>query len=211
MPRKPRTPRIVKHKLSPDEIAYLTDAVVEDEGFTLWCYRREMPGFDHEPKPREVWERHREEFLPAFIREHPGRRPLPWWQWDAPTEAAPGWSEFQVAQRRRLGGTGTPLHEVSASWGGFTKGIPNSWAGAEHFGGVAIDPAHPPTFESEAAYLRRRRLLTADERAHLAKHPALLDPEVVVFDDDEDPGAGASLPDASRRDRGRLNTKFPPA
>ena len=46
-----------------------------------------------------------------------------------------------------------------------------------------IDDADPPVFESEAAYLRRHRLLTPAERVHLKAHPELLVPEVVVFDD----------------------------
>jgi hypothetical protein len=44
---------------------------------------------------------------------------------------------------------------------------------------VAIDPNDPPVFESEATYLDRHGLLSAEEKKHLAKHPELLEPEVV--------------------------------
>lgn len=194
MPRKPRTPRIVKHKLSPDEIAYLTDAAVDDEGFTLWSFRHGMEAWGVEP--RTLWEKHRDEFLPAFIREHPGRRPTPWWQWDAPRQADQGsgfWYEGTLPEpRRRLGGIGTPAAEVLAVVPAFAFGIPTGWVTqfeadyhGSDFAGKPIDPADPPTFESEAAYLRRRRLLTPAERAHLRAHPELLTPEAVTIDKEE--------------------------
>ncbi|HAR38567.1 MAG TPA: hypothetical protein DCS09_08385, partial [Porphyromonadaceae bacterium] len=48
------------------------------------------------------------------------------------------------------------------------------------FAGLAIDPADPPKYESQAAYLRRHGLLTREERAHLGKHPELLEPEMAM-------------------------------
>jgi hypothetical protein len=49
------------------------------------------------------------------------------------------------------------------------------------FKGLPIDPQDPPRFESEAAYLRRWGLLTPAEEKHLARHPELLQPEVITI------------------------------
>ncbi len=212
MPRKPRKMRKVKRQLTDVELAYLKDdetsVFTGSDDWFLWNYRHGLPGFDGDPKPDELWKKYKDDFLPEFIRENPGRRSLPWWQWDAPREAVEGWENKHVAQRRRLGGTGTPSHEVLAIWGGFTKGIPNSWVDQYQvdlyngrakdihgdiipteykegdFKGVAIDPENPPTFESETAYLERNGLLTAGEKIYLKKHLELLEPEKVEFDDE---------------------------
>jgi hypothetical protein len=55
--------------------------------------------------PRELWRDYGEDFLPAFIQEHPGQRPLPWWQFDAPGCADPKdpdnyYRKIQTARRR---------------------------------------------------------------------------------------------------------------
>lgn len=152
-----------------------------------------------------TWEEIREEVMAAWIKNHPGTRCWAWWEIDAPKEAVPGWDHerWDSAQRRRLGGTGTPTHEVLGSWAGFTKGIPDSWVDQSQvnyyngrakdihgniiptkykdgdFKGVAIDPDDPPRFESEAAYLDRHALLTAPESHHIEKHPELMNPEKI--------------------------------
>ncbi len=211
MPYKKKLAR--KSKLSPVVIAYLSDdetVFTGSDDWFLWNYRHGLPGFDGDPKPDELWKKHRDEFLPAFISNHPGRRPLPWWQWDAPKETVPGWEgeQFNVAQRKRLGGIGTPSHEVLAIWGGFTRGLPNSWVDQYQvelyngrakdihgniipteykegdFKGVAIDPNDPPVYESEAAYLERLGLLTPAEKKYLEKYRELLTPERIKFDDE---------------------------
>ena len=128
---------------------------------------------------RAVWVEHREEILEDFIDENPGRRPWAWWKYDAPEP------------RLRLGGTGTPAHEVLAHAPAYDRGIPVHWITAwdaayysghgrdihghpigtefhgRDFPGVAIDPDDPPRYESQAAYLDRHHLLDADERARL--------------------------------------------
>jgi len=48
-----------------------------------------------------------------------------------------------------------------------------------NFRGKAIDPADPPLFESQAAYLQRHALLTAEERRYLARNPRLLEDEAL--------------------------------
>ncbi len=53
------------------------------------------------------------------------------------------------------------------------------------FKGVAIDPNDPPQFESEAAYLRRYGFLSEAEKKYLARHPELLEPEKLTFEEEE--------------------------
>ena len=175
MPRKPRVSKKIRAPLTPVEIAYLTD---DDSGieasidqFILSCYRRGSTGLDTMPEPEEVWKKNRTKYLRAFIRANPGKRPTPWWQWDAQKERVVGWdyTHFDTPQRLRLGGTGTPTHEILAAWSGFSKGISTSWEN--------IDPADPPIFESETAYLSRHGLLTTAEKKWLTSHPGAMQPE----------------------------------
>lgn len=198
MPRRPTKARKTTRRLLPYELAYLTDDDAHIQGFndfSLWCLRNGETGFDGTKGPRELWDEYRDEFLPAFIEKHPGKRPTPWWQWDAPR-----WNDPYVGHyyhgtlpdpRRRIGGIGTPCYEVLAYVPAFDKGIPSSWITPSEvayyngrvkfsdipllmpdhkegdFKGVAVDPNDPPTFESEASYLDRNRLLTPGEKKKL--------------------------------------------
>jgi hypothetical protein len=116
---------------------------------------------------RDVWHEHAEAILAHHVKRRPGTRPARWWQFDAPEP------------RRRLGGTGTPLHECSAYVAPFTYGIPTAWRTHGDFftSGTPIDPEDPPAFESEAAYLLRLNLLLPDELARLL--PEDFDPEEI--------------------------------
>ena len=67
----------------------------------------------------ELWSRHRDVILSAWVAAHPGTRPAAWWQFDAPRATSlPGRAASAVASgrvpapRRRRGGVGTPNHEV---------------------------------------------------------------------------------------------------
>ena len=128
------------------------------------------------------WRAVRDEVLRDWIAEAPGTRPHGWWTFDSPEP-----------QRRRLGGIGTPCHEVLAHVPRFKFGIPVYWITAweveyyngrrrdvhgyrigtayanraEPFRGRAIDPDDPPRFESEATFLDRHGLLSAAERTAL--------------------------------------------
>lgn len=204
-----------KRKLSPSAIVYLTDdqSADDEHDFTLWCYRHGMQGMDHEPKPDELWRQYRDEFLPTFILKNPGKRPLPWWQWDAPRWQDPFDGVYfhgtLPEPRLRIGGIGTPDYEVLNYVPSFVKGIPTGWVskfdeeyysgrrkdihgnpiGTEykegHFKGKAIDPENPPVFESETAYLQRHGLLTDAEKKFLEKHPELMDPEKIEIEAEE--------------------------
>lgn len=170
MPRKHLKQRITKRRLTPTEEAYLRDddTGLEVEDFILWCYRHGQPGFGGDPLPKELWEEYRDDFLPEFIAKHPGKRPLPWWQWDAPRWADPYEGCYfhgtLPEPRRRIGGTGlTTWEKYPAVVPSFQKGIPASWH--------EIDPDDPPRFESEVSYLFRHGLLTPIEIKCLADMP----------------------------------------
>jgi hypothetical protein len=118
---------------------------------------------------RDVWHEHAEAILAHHVKRRPGTRPARWWQFDAPEP------------RRRLGGTGTPLHECSAYVAPFTYGIPDGWRrhGDYFTEGMPIDPDDPPRFESEAKYLLRLGLLLPGERERLCPRdfwPELVEP-----------------------------------
>jgi hypothetical protein len=57
--------------------------------------------------------------------------------------------------RKRTGGIGTPAYEVKCVKPIFSYGIPNVWVG--------VDENDLPTFESQAAYLKRHGVLFAGE------------------------------------------------
>lgn len=178
------------HSLTPAQLAYLTDIdeslndwerfelnhelrINRDGGVRTWAspFRNYIP-------PQDLWEANRDCYLPLFIKEYPGKRPFPWWQWDAPE------------QRRRLGGIGTPDQERFSEprFFNFEYGLPScGWVEQEDveyyngrakdvhgepigtnykegdFDGVAVDPNDPPRFESQPAYLQRLGLLTKAE------------------------------------------------
>jgi hypothetical protein len=132
-----------------------------------------------------VWADNREWVVAEHVAEHPGTRPVRWWEYDAPRsdDDYAGWDPGTAPkQRKRLGGVGQTFAEagfaVKPYW---HLGIPVMWLDAEDvraFGrGIAVDPSDPPEFESQAAYLDRHALLTSAERRRLA--PSDFDPEVI--------------------------------
>jgi len=140
---------------------------------------------------KAIWKAVNRELLNDWIKQNPCSRPWAWWAHDAPrwiNDPFEGcYYHGTIAEpRQRLGGTGTPSHEVLAIKPSFTKGIPESWIDKTFkkigFKGKAIDPNDPPVFESEAAYLKRHGLLTMSEQRHLEKNLALLEPETLQID-----------------------------
>jgi hypothetical protein len=123
---------------------------------------------------QEVWAEYREAIVQHHIRRAPGSRPRLWWRYDAPEP------------RRRLGGTGTPLHECRGYIAPFEYGIPSAWRTHGDFTGTRdldrwppIDPEDPPRYESEAKYLLRLGLLLPGERERLCPRdfwPELVEP-----------------------------------
>jgi hypothetical protein len=109
-----------------------------------------------------VWREHAAAVVAHHIRTRPGSRPYRWWEFDAPEP------------RCRLGGVGSGLHECSAYALVLAYGLPAYWRRHGDFMGTRdldqwppIDPANPPAYESEAAYLRRLGLLLKGERKRL--------------------------------------------
>jgi hypothetical protein len=167
-----------------------------------------------EDEIREAWERHGEFILAAWVRKHPGTRPSYWWEFNAPRQPVgrfPGWYyDGKLPEpRRRLGGVGTPKHEVLAYVPRYEFGVPASWTNRWEvklyggrvrgndgkplfkkgdFKGVVPDGADPPVFESQANYLKRHNLLLPGEAPRLT--PRDFEPEVLevyVFGEDENP------------------------
>ena|GEM_PF-1207906 len=164
--------------------------------------------FSHNYKlQKKVWNDAKVEILKQFIKDYPCQRPWGWWEYEALKEPVNKWihGRFDSAQRKRLGGIGTPDFEVLAYAPSFEFGLPmgyvNQWQvdyyngrskdihgnpiGTEYkdgdFKGVAVDPDDPPTFESQASYLDRHGLLSQVEKIYLKKHPELLEPEKGEF------------------------------
>lgn len=163
MPRKLRIDK-KREALSPEQEAWLQS---DDEGAGFFKYM----GDDD---LRALWDLHRDRMIQEHVTVAPGTRPARFWEYDAPEP------------RKRLGGTGTPAADVLAYVPAFNFGLPAVWVSAwdvayyngrardvsnqpiRHntggtFAGVAIDPNDPPTFESQATYLKRHKLLLAGE------------------------------------------------
>lgn len=198
-----RTPRSrLVSSLTPGEINYLYDR--NDPSKDVW----DDIVWWSKPERKGLWISNRDEVMDWWLGNKPCTRPGPWWDHESPRQTIgdfpPDVWDFP-ATRQRLGGIGTPCYEVLAYLPAFTLGIPNSWveqwsvdyyngrAKDIHgkpignkkegdFKGVAVDPNDPPRYESQAAYLKRNGLLTAEEKAYLAKHPALLKPERVEIE-----------------------------
>ena len=91
----------------------------------------------------------------AYLAPLVPTRPALWWRFDAPRlplGTFQGWFiDGKLPQpRKRTGGTGTPVAAPSAP---FAYGVPTAW--------VDFDEDDPPTYESQAAYLKRHGLLMA--------------------------------------------------
>ncbi len=208
--KRTRRSRRRRQPISPGAWAWLTDApmpsnVDQNDDF-------EISLFFLDPQDlRDLWETHRDEVLANWVRENPGTRPARWWEFDAPRSPSGTYTGRYFDgklpdPRRRIGGTGTPCHEVMAHVPRFEFGIPMDWVdpwsveyyngrakdihgnpiGTEYhdgyFRGVAYDPEDPPTFESQAAYLDRHGLLTAEERKAIGPEAFAAEPLVEDFD-----------------------------
>ena len=146
-----RRSRAMRPELSQEQIDYFLTGI--DFAF-----------FWDEPEREIDWQAAREEILADFIAEHPGRRPFFWWIADAP------------GPRLRVGGKGdlVPAYDHPDNWkfGIFRKGCfmdEELLRNIDTHGRVfqVYNPAAPPVFESEAAYLRRHKLFLPGEEKRL--------------------------------------------
>ena len=199
MPRKPRKQRIKREQTVPAALFHYFETGDRDQSNFDDADRFDPFLFyspDDGPTIGDFWKVCREEIIAAWIKKHPCTRPFYWWFREC------------VSQRKRLGGIGTPAHEVLSIAPHSRRGIPESWVAQwqveyyngrakdihgniipttytdGHFKGKAIDPEDPPAYESEAAYLDRNGLLTTGEKTYLNKHPELLAPEKVKLDNE---------------------------
>jgi hypothetical protein len=113
---------------------------------------------DFHENTEQLWGLHRDVILAEHVKENPGTRPALWWRYDAPrlpVGTFPGhYRDGQLPEPRlRTGGIGTPVAATSAAYG---YGLPTAW--------IDIDEDDPPTYESQAAYLKRHDLLLAGEK-----------------------------------------------
>lgn len=108
-----------------------------------------------ESSARRAWVRNRESVLKEWRECSPGTRPSAWWKFDAPEP------------RRQLSGAGRPGWEaVPAMVPAYGFGVPLDWAG--------FLKTDPPEFESQATYLKRHGLLTADEELRADFKPEVI-------------------------------------
>jgi len=160
-------------------------ALLNDEPCNIFLFLDEAAGAD-------LWAAHGDEVVASWASRHPGTRPRLWWQHSAPRWSAPAshagkyYTPALPEPRQRLGGIGTPAHEVLSLVPHWPFGVPTSWITpwqAEYYGpnfkGVPIDPIDPPVYESQAAYLQRHGLLLDGE----ILPPDAFDPEIVRYAD----------------------------
>lgn len=166
MPRRPK--RIFERKGIPENIwKFLNDDLPNPfDDFDIFVLSDEAV--------QKLWNESEEEILSNWISGNPGTRPSLWWKYDFPEP------------RQRIGGIGTPSHEVLAVEACYEFGLPTSWISEfeerHHFEtckGKAIDFNDPPLFESQTAYLQRHGLLISSEEKYLLRHPELFEPEKI--------------------------------
>lgn len=116
---------------------------------------------------RRLWDTVGADLVEKWARERPGARPAGWWLYEA------------LGPRERLGGVGTTIASARGLPDVLAFGIPQYWATELHVtflgAGVAFCPVNPPTFEAQATYLRRHKLLLPGEAKRL--RPADFEPE----------------------------------
>jgi hypothetical protein len=172
-------------ELEPEALEWLHDG---DGGVWIYFHWQELG---------QLWREHADAIVAEHVAESPGTRPVRWWQYSAPRaqpgdyKSATGFHEGLPLPRRRLGGVGTPAHEVLAHAPAFWRGVPSGWISRwdvayyngraldvhgqpilngykdGDFAGVAMDPRDPPMFEAEATYLDRMGLLLPGEHKRL--------------------------------------------
>jgi len=189
MALKPRKKRDRRPEIDETTLKFMQTGQKPEKDTPAWDFyiSRHFEPDLHE----KTWERLSAEILEICLKESPCQRPWAWWQFGDPEP------------RHRLGGVGDPAHEFLSYKANFHYGLPVTWItdfdveyyngkrrdingkriGTTYkegnFKGKAIDPNDPPTFESEATYLKRLNFLTQAEQTYLKKHQELLEPEKI--------------------------------
>ena len=148
--------------------------VLDEDQINFFLTGIDFAYFWDEPERGRDWQSIRSDILTDWIKEHPGTRPFYWWVADAPEP------------RLRVGGVGDLVPAYASAknlrFGIFRK---SHFVDADFLRAVApvgdhlvpLDPEDPPRYESQAAYLKRRKLFSPGEEKRL---PAdAFEPEVV--------------------------------
>jgi hypothetical protein len=164
---KPR-PRRARSEAEIDEVSwrFLCDACTPEDykdWLTLTLEYDEKEFAVVEPptgkRTSELWAEFGGDVVAWWIKDRPGTRPWCWWKYSAPEP------------RKRVGGVGTV--------DGNPEYLPDfRLPRADAF--VAVDPSDPPSFESQAAYLKRLKVLLPGEEKRLTRHdfaPEAIEPK----------------------------------
>lgn len=173
--------------------------------------------------PRSAWLTVKDRLVADWIATRPGTRPWAWWAFEAPKVPVNVGARTPngeiAAQRLRLGGIGTPCHEVLNYAPSFRFGLPVSWVsdwdeayyngrkrdihgqqiGTKYhegdFKGLAPRADDPPRFESQAAFLKRHNLLLPREDQGLTA--ADFEPELIDVSEDKEHDGDCTKPDSA--------------
>jgi len=138
--------------------------VLDDDQINYFLTGTDFTFFWHEPERTRDWRAIRSDILADWIREHPGTRPAAWWRYDAPEP------------RLRVGGIGdvVPAYDFpdNLHFGIFRKSAfvcERLLSAVAPFGAhlVPFDESDPPRYESQASYLKRRKLFLPGEEKRL--------------------------------------------
>lgn len=159
MPRKPRKTRTRKLSTIPAALKKYFEGEAygsNDEG------AGDVFLMELRPAMKEAWDSYRDQIMADWIKKNPCSRPYAFWKFDAPE------------LRKQISGSGDVDYEGACI---SSDGLPEYWQ-------VEWDKNDLPTFESEAACLERLDLLTPIEKPYLKKHPELLEPEVIEYEEE---------------------------
>jgi hypothetical protein len=134
-----------------DQLTPVTHALLELGLVPATVPHRTERFFVTEATLAHAWREHRTALMATWIPAHPGRRPAGWWRYDA------------MEPRRVL--LGASLLEAGPA--AYLEGIWRRNAGIPAARRIASIEDSRLVVESEAAYLRRLRLLTREERRAL--------------------------------------------
>lgn len=174
--KRTRKSRQRQYDLSDAAWAFLNDEPLPENANVFEIHSLTYGGMpSHRLSRKELWGIYGAEITGRLAVISPGTRPSLWWVYDAPS-----------LLRRRLGGVGIPGQADIKYRPYWRQGVPTRWFTRQDierhgdilpyllpgfpkhpFKGVAIDPNNPPTFESQAAYLKRHDLLQPGEMERL--------------------------------------------
>ncbi len=154
--RKRVTRKIAKMPLSEDLKVYLLSGERKNSDAEIFRLAAS------EDRLQAAWDTAKDEILRKWIKEHPCTRPFIFWL-------------LATEKRKKVSGSGGWRPGMAID----TDGLPKYWQ-------LSWSKKTPPSFESQAVYLERHKLLSESEQIYLKQHPELLKPEKVEFDEDED-------------------------